>query len=395
MTERVFCIKRDSLNKISDQFLDNTDYGFLPRKTKNREDDVEYSREYIQLIPYVKVLLTGTNSTKLIAYRRSGTMSGEKRLEGTWSIGFGGHISIDDCCFMPDNDESYTWNDITKLIYINVIRELYEELHLDPKLYSYEIFIHNTVSYLDLADNEPVTVNDVHACVDVTVRINTNSVAYKEDTAFKAKLMENISLGTMAMIPHTLLYIQDTCSSILSYIKENAKEGIDTDDVITLEKWSENKHPFNSRKDNGSEDYNSLKFFKGDINNGKSKYFPLMEAFKVFGSEWVNRLNDDVSISAIISNKVGEDIYAGEEPIRAPQVNGLTTVATIHEKDSIRHFKNIKKGTYIKVETLSNPTKNYEVGYISLEQNITAKTDDGSLVRTFAVPNYVLICCNT
>ena len=394
MTERVFCIKRSSLNEIFDRFLDNTDYAFLPRKTKNREDDVEYSRDYIQLIPYVKVLLTGTDSTKLITYRRSGTMSGEKRLEGTWSIGFGGHISIDDCCFMPDG-KSYTWNDITKLIYINVIRELYEELHLDPKLYNYEIFIRNTVSYLNLTDNEPVTVNDVHACVDVTVRINTNSVAYKEDTAFKAKLMENISLGTMAMIPYTLLYIQDTCSSILSYIKENAKEGVDTDDVITLEKWSEDKYPFNSRKDNGSEDYNSLKFFKGDTIDGKSKYFSLTEAFKLFGSEWVNKLNDVVSIPAIISNRVAEDIYADEEPIKAPQVSGLTTIATIHEKDSIRYFKNIKKGSYIKVETLSNPTKNYEVGYIALEHNITAKTDDGNSVKTFAVPCYVLICCNT
>ena len=88
MTERVFCIKRSSLNEIFDRFLDNKDYAFLPRKTKNREDDVEYSRDYIQLIPYVRVILTGSESNKLIAYRRSGTMSGEKRLEGTWSIGF-------------------------------------------------------------------------------------------------------------------------------------------------------------------------------------------------------------------------------------------------------------------------------------------------------------------
>ena len=395
MTERVFCIKRSSLNEISDRFLDSTDYAFLPRKTKNREDDVEYSREYIQLIPYVNVILTGSESNKLIAYRRSGTMSGEKRLEGTWSIGFGGHISTDDCCFMPD-DKSYTWNDITKLIYINVIRELYEELHLDPKIYNYEIFIRNTVRYLCLTDNEPVTVDDVHACVDVTVRINTNNVAYKEDTAFKAKLMENISLGTMAIIPHHFIYSDATRASILTYIKENAKEGVDTDDVITLEKWSENKHTYkSSNSKNPGEHYDSLNIFKGNTIDGKSKYFSLMEAFKLSGSGWATKLNDVVSIPAIISDRVAEDIYADKEPIRAPQVTGLTTVASIHEKDNIRYFKNIKKGSYIKVETLSNPTKNYEVGYIALEHNITAKTDDGSLVKTFAVPNYVLICCNT
>lgn len=395
MTERVFCIKRSSLNEIFDRFLDNTDYAFLPRKTKNREDDVEYSREYIQLIPYVNVILTGSESNKLIAYRRSGTMSGEKRLEGTWSIGFGGHISTDDCCFMPDG-ESYTRNDVDKLIYINVIRELYEELHLDPKLYNYEIFIRNTVNFLELDDDEPITVDDVHACVDVTVRINTNTQAYKEDTAFKTKLMENISLGTMAIIPHHFIYSDDTRASILSYIKENAKEGVDTDDVITLEKWSENKHTYKSSNGMGSgEHYDSLKIYAGNTVKSKVKCFELTEAFRTFGSDWVMRPNDIMPVSAIINNKVAEDIYAGEEPIRAPQVTGLTTVASIHEKDNIRYFKNIKKGSYIKVETLSKPTKNYEVGYIALEHNITAKTDDGKSVKTFAVPCYVLICCNT
>ena len=96
MSELVYCIKRSAFEK--ETLISEEDVAFLPRKTPNKKDDVEFSREWIQLIPYITVVLQSgkeeledVTDTKVIAYRRCGNMAGEDRLTGTWSFGFGGH----------------------------------------------------------------------------------------------------------------------------------------------------------------------------------------------------------------------------------------------------------------------------------------------------------------
>lgn len=75
----------------------------------------EKSPEYKQIIPYVFI----TTDNKVFVYARL-KKSGEQRLHGKWSIGFGGHINPDDKYFY--SSWKYVYNAALK-------RELNEELN--------------------------------------------------------------------------------------------------------------------------------------------------------------------------------------------------------------------------------------------------------------------------
>lgn len=61
---------------------------FLPR------EEMETNERWLQVIPYVVIL----NHREIVMYRRI-KQSGEKRLMGKYSIGFGGHINDGDATF--------------------------------------------------------------------------------------------------------------------------------------------------------------------------------------------------------------------------------------------------------------------------------------------------------
>jgi predicted NUDIX family phosphoesterase len=52
---------------------------------------LETDERYWQLIPYVALI----NNDRVLSYRRS-KKGGEKRLEGQWSVGIGGHVELQD-----------------------------------------------------------------------------------------------------------------------------------------------------------------------------------------------------------------------------------------------------------------------------------------------------------
>lgn len=89
-------------------------FAFIPRV------DCETDTNYRQLIPYV---IIKSSDGKILTYNRQakGSKEGEQRLAGAGSIGFGGHIEIDDVD---------PWGPISTVCK-NVSRELCEELYHD------------------------------------------------------------------------------------------------------------------------------------------------------------------------------------------------------------------------------------------------------------------------
>ena len=86
-------------------------------------DAAEESCDYVQLIPYLVFLDTGKRA--VMSYQRT-KHGGEKRLMGSRSIGFGGHINP--CDYRRDVDGSIRLGDITQEA---IERELQEELGIN------------------------------------------------------------------------------------------------------------------------------------------------------------------------------------------------------------------------------------------------------------------------
>jgi len=89
--ERVLCVPSDYVDAVLR--LDESDADKLAMLLDHKEyiprSQCETDPSYQQLIPYVVVRCNGL----ILAYQRKGT---EKRLDGLWSIGVGGHVNEDD-----------------------------------------------------------------------------------------------------------------------------------------------------------------------------------------------------------------------------------------------------------------------------------------------------------
>jgi predicted NUDIX family phosphoesterase len=86
-----------------------------------QRERLEKDEDYRQIIPYCAILSDG----KALVYKRT-SKSGEKNLVDMVSIGFGGHLEIDDCLSDKPNQV-----DLEAGITIGLCRELAEELYLD------------------------------------------------------------------------------------------------------------------------------------------------------------------------------------------------------------------------------------------------------------------------
>lgn len=124
--KKVLCVPRDNLSELVPNFevdivtlgpseimpiLANAGPVFIPRT------QAETDENYLQIIPYVTV--AEAEEQRLLAYKRQG--GGENRLEGKWSVGFGGHIDDTDCF---DTDPI----SFTNVICFAAYREIFEEL---------------------------------------------------------------------------------------------------------------------------------------------------------------------------------------------------------------------------------------------------------------------------
>lgn len=113
VSEKVLCIytPEESRFKPSHQILRMNDNSFVWIERELCESDPLFK----QIIPYV--IIYDTTNDKFLAYRRK---TGDKRLQGKYSIGIGGHINEDDC-----------EDTLTSTIISGIVRELTEELGYD------------------------------------------------------------------------------------------------------------------------------------------------------------------------------------------------------------------------------------------------------------------------
>lgn len=89
-----------------------------------RRDEVETDPSWLQTIPYVLISHASEGEPRYLTYYR-GKAGGEGRLRGKRSLGFGGHIEVEDLFESDDDDDDDSLWDV---IFYGAHRELSEEL---------------------------------------------------------------------------------------------------------------------------------------------------------------------------------------------------------------------------------------------------------------------------
>ena len=107
----------DEDSTVSTSILNHPDHCFMARKY------VENNPDFKQVIPYTAIARVNEEGIKFYSYQRvEAESTGEKRLVGKTSIGFGGHVSIEDFIYYVD----YPANPVM----FAITRELAEEVTL-------------------------------------------------------------------------------------------------------------------------------------------------------------------------------------------------------------------------------------------------------------------------
>lgn len=121
---------------------------------------------FIQLIPYVYLKYNG----KILTYSR-GSKSGDERLVGNRSVGFGGHIDLSDTVSNVDGQQLKT---IDQVVRQACIREFTEELKIEDTTVC--DYIHDLMTEDDMSDcilfHGNNAVSDVHAMVVIEVDLS-------------------------------------------------------------------------------------------------------------------------------------------------------------------------------------------------------------------------------
>lgn len=219
---------------------------------------------WIQMLPYVSFSYLDAEEGKLnfAAYRRPGSGEGESRLQGKFSVGFGGHIDLDEEVYHTDKvttesgDEIYklTLEDIKSTAITCVVRELKEELGFNP----FEVLQINDSNVLFGLEREaePDEVGSLHLCLSIKVNLDaerftdlltkaTPNEAEIEDfrgmavdiksyiTSFNIPMAANSLVGNLDEIgaeSWTKLVILSTITVLVAFIQYNfnLKDVIDT-----------------------------------------------------------------------------------------------------------------------------------------------------------------------
>lgn len=117
LLETVIGIKADTIGlpSIKKEDLESEEIAWSYIRRKEAREDPTYR----QLIPYVIFRQSGN----ILAYQRT-SMNGEERMIGSSSIGFGGHIDLDDAALREDG-----YLNISETVRSAMLRELKEELN--------------------------------------------------------------------------------------------------------------------------------------------------------------------------------------------------------------------------------------------------------------------------
>ena len=142
---------------------------FIPRV------DCETDFNYLQLLPYAVVM---THDGRIVGYNRPSKGGGEVRLAGNFSIGFGGHIELEDA--MTCRDYPYLPSLIVEAA---LARELEEEINLrsEGELSRWvcppgSVVLNQMAQFLGLIRSQDSDVDRVHLGLVYLVRCNTEGM---------------------------------------------------------------------------------------------------------------------------------------------------------------------------------------------------------------------------
>lgn len=142
---------------------------FIPRI------DCETDFTYLQLLPYAVIV---THDGRIIGYNRPGRGGGEARLAGNFSIGFGGHVELDDVMACRD------YPDLPSLIVEAALaRELEEEINLRSEgelsrwvCPPHSVVLNQSSQFLGIIRSQDSDVDRVHLGLVYLVRCNTEGM---------------------------------------------------------------------------------------------------------------------------------------------------------------------------------------------------------------------------
>ena len=188
MKPAVLCITRDFLPKIENNFIDlnfetiaQNAFHFINRDIadSDKENYYEIAKQLPQILGYVVVKC----GDEYLSYSRK--KGAESRLHGSLSIGFGGHVDIDD--FNINSELPYQDS-----LYLSVRRELEEELNLKEKVNT-----SFTKAIVDLSN----PVGNVHIGLPSTIELRSKDQVFADPSEIsepewitKEQLINNLDL---------------------------------------------------------------------------------------------------------------------------------------------------------------------------------------------------------
>lgn len=142
---------------------------FIPRI------DCETDFTYLQLLPYAVIM---THDGRIVGYNRASKGNGEARLAGNFSIGFGGHVELEDVKACRD------YPDLPTLILESALgRELEEEINLrsEGELSRWvcppsSVVLNQEAQFLGIIRSRDSDVDRVHLGLIYLVRCNTKGM---------------------------------------------------------------------------------------------------------------------------------------------------------------------------------------------------------------------------
>ncbi len=144
----------------------------------------------LQILPYVTLNhIQDEGELYVYTYQRGGG-SGEKRLMGDYSVGFGGHI-----------EEAPTAEHSLKDVVIDcVLRELEEELNLKVSRFKVELALQHAKIFLDTSND----VGKVHLALAISLQVDPKELGESEEGVVeKVKLERYADIFADMMKPET------------------------------------------------------------------------------------------------------------------------------------------------------------------------------------------------
>ena len=212
--ELILCFEKSLLDNVNKENMTSYKLQAILRTSGvlqyRRRGDVETDTSLLQPIPYCIVFCR--SSERILSYKRS-KKGGETRLHDMYSIGFGGHVNIDDVksCLKELDDAALITAEYP--IIFGAWRELKEELSLTPentvalRLFDWYIYddtsevssVHIGLPYLCVVDNE----SDIKLAEDTAIELKWLDIENPKDVDINTTHFESWSEIALAKLIET------------------------------------------------------------------------------------------------------------------------------------------------------------------------------------------------